>query len=138
MQYHKLRRSLFGAISQNRVTNFVTGSQSKTGRQPIRHTRFSGLVLGNLYGSSRPASGSAWDEQTKTRYQMPSVRVGLAQMPTTPARIVNELHPTGIIREVKVELHPDHVRYAIETFIDGKQWDVEVTNYGEVFRNSPD
>ena len=25
-----------------------------------------------------------------------------------------------------------------ETFIDEKQWDVEVTNYGEVFRNEPD
>lgn len=60
------------------------------------------------------------------------------QMPKMPARIVKELHPTGVIREVKVELHPDHVRYAVETFIDGKQWDVEVTNYGEVFRNTPD
>ena len=60
------------------------------------------------------------------------------QMPTTPARIVRELHPAGIIREVKVELHRDHVRYAVETFIDGKQWDVEVTNDGKVFRNAPD
>lgn len=60
------------------------------------------------------------------------------QMPATPSRIVRELHPTGIIREVKVELHQDHVRYAVETIIDGKQWDVEVTNYGEIFRNTPD
>jgi len=60
------------------------------------------------------------------------------QMPATPSRIVRELHPTGVIREVKVELHLDHVRYAVETFIDGKQWDVEVTNYGEIFRNTPD
>lgn len=60
------------------------------------------------------------------------------QMPEVPTRIVYDLHPTGVIREVKVELHADHVRYAIETFIDGKQWDVEVTNYGEVLRNAPD
>jgi len=60
------------------------------------------------------------------------------KMPTTPARIVRELHPTGVIEEVKVELHRDHVRYAVETFIDGKQWDVEVTNSGEVIRNTPD
>ena len=60
------------------------------------------------------------------------------QMPATPSRIVHELHPTGIIREVKVELHQDHVRYAVETFIDGKQWDVEVANDGEIFRNAPD
>ncbi len=60
------------------------------------------------------------------------------QMPTTPSRIVRELHPTGIIREVQVELHQDHVRYAVETFIDGKQWDVEVANDGEIIRNTPD
>lgn len=60
------------------------------------------------------------------------------EMPSTPARIVRELHPTGVIREVKVELHPDHVRYAIETIIDGAQWDVEVANSGEVFRNTLD
>ena len=60
------------------------------------------------------------------------------QMPATPSRIVRELYPTGIIREVQVELHPDHVRYAVETFVDGKQWDVEVANDGEVFRNTPD
>jgi hypothetical protein len=60
------------------------------------------------------------------------------QMPTTPARIVEELHPGSDVREVKVELHRDHVRYAVETFVDGKQWDVEVTNYGEVFRDTPD
>ena len=60
------------------------------------------------------------------------------QMPTTAARIVRELHPTGVIREVKVELHPDRTQYAVETFIDGKQWDVEVNDDGEVFRNTPD
>jgi len=65
-------------------------------------------------------------------------RISEDEMPATPARIVRELHPTGIIREVKVELHQDHVRYAVETFIDDKQWDVEVNNDGKVFRNAPD
>lgn len=65
-------------------------------------------------------------------------RIPERDMPVRPARIVRELHPTGVIREVQVELHQDHVRYAVETFVDGKQWDVEVTNDGEVFRNTPD
>ncbi len=65
-------------------------------------------------------------------------RIAEDEMPATPSRIVRELHPTGIIKEVKVELHQDHVRYAVETIIDGKQWDVEVNNDGEVFRNAPD
>ncbi len=60
------------------------------------------------------------------------------QMPSTPAGVVRKLHPTGVIREVKVELHSDRVQYAVETFIDAKQWDVEVTDSGEVFRNTPD
>ena len=38
-------------------------------------------------------------------------------------RIAYDPHPTGIIEEIKVELHEDHTRYAVETFIDGKQWD---------------
>ena len=65
-------------------------------------------------------------------------RIAEDEMPATPSRIVRELHPTGIIREVKVELHQEHVRYAVETIIDGKQWDVEVNNDGEIFRNAPD
>ena len=60
------------------------------------------------------------------------------QMPKIPARIVKELHPTGIIREVKVELRQDRAFYAIETFIDEEQWDVEVADDGEVFRNTLD
>ena len=60
------------------------------------------------------------------------------RMPKTPAAVVRDLHPTGVIREVKVEIHPYRVQYAIETFIDGKQWDIEVTDSGEVFRNTPD
>ena len=60
------------------------------------------------------------------------------QMPATPSRLVRELHPTGIIREVQVEIHRNLVLYAVETFIDGKQWDVLVTDYGELIRNTPD
>lgn len=60
------------------------------------------------------------------------------RMPATPSRIVRELHPTGEIKEVKVELHEDHVRYAVETFVDGQQWDVEVNNNGKVYRNAED
>ena len=60
------------------------------------------------------------------------------QMTAMPSRVVREIHPTGIIREVKVELHRDHVRYAVETLIDGVHWDVEVASNGEVFRNRLD
>ena len=60
------------------------------------------------------------------------------QMPKIPARIVKELHPTGIIREVKVELRHNRAFYAIETFIDEQQWDVEVADDGEVYRNTLD
>ncbi|MFQ5981790.1 MAG: hypothetical protein ACE5KS_00300 [Woeseiaceae bacterium] len=70
--------------------------------------------------------------------KMIEFEIAEAQMPATPARIVRELHPAGVIREVKVEIHPDRVQDAVETFIDGKQWDVEVTDEGEVYRNTPD
>ncbi|MBT8078576.1 MAG: hypothetical protein KJO31_08350 [Gammaproteobacteria bacterium] len=65
-------------------------------------------------------------------------RISEDELPDIPKRIVYELHPTGIIKEIKVELHQVDGRYAIETFIDGKQWDVEVTDKGEVLRNEPD
>ena len=61
-----------------------------------------------------------------------------AQMPTVPAGALHELHPTGEVREVKVELRRSHARYAIETFVDGKQWDVEVNDAGEINRNERD
>jgi hypothetical protein len=51
---------------------------------------------------------------------------------------VKELHPTGVIREVKVELRHNRAFYAIETFVDEQQWDVEVNDDGEVFRNTLD
>jgi len=65
-------------------------------------------------------------------------RIKEEQMPTIPRDIVYELHPTGVIKEVKVELHQVGARYAIETFIGRKQWDVEVTDDGEVLRNKRD
>ena len=65
-------------------------------------------------------------------------RIKEEQMPKIPRDIVYELHPTGVIKEVKVELHQVGSRYAIETFIGRKQWDVEVTDDGEVLRNKPD
>jgi len=65
-------------------------------------------------------------------------RIREDQMPKVPLDIVYDLHPTGEIREVKVELHQKGARYAIETFIGRKQWDVEVTDTGEVLRNKPD
>ncbi|NIL95475.1 MAG: hypothetical protein GTO71_13820 [Woeseiaceae bacterium] len=60
------------------------------------------------------------------------------QMPKIPRDVVYELHPTGVIREVKVEIRKTRAFYAVETFIDGDQWDVEVLDDGEVKRNTPD
>ena len=65
-------------------------------------------------------------------------RIREDQMPKIPRDIVYELHPTGVVKEVKVELHRFGTRYAIETFIGRKQWDVEVTDDGEILRNKPD
>lgn len=65
-------------------------------------------------------------------------RIDEDQLPATPARVLNDLHPTGEVREVKVEVRRSHTRYAIETFIDGKQWDVEVNDEGKVNRNERD
>ena len=98
------------------------------------------------YKRYAPGVGMIFDDGLELyRYgrKFPSERyiefeIAADQMPATPSRVVRELHPTGTIREVKVELHQDHVRYAVETFIDGKQWDVEVTNDGEIIRNTPD
>ena len=70
--------------------------------------------------------------------KMVEFEINDAQMPEKPASVVRKLYPTGVIKEVKVEIHPERVQYAVEIFIDGKQWDVEVTDSGEVFRNTPD
>ncbi len=60
------------------------------------------------------------------------------QMPEIPRKAVYELHPTGVIEEVKVEIRKTRAFYAIETFVDGEQWDVEVMDDGEVLRNTLD
>lgn len=79
------------------------------------------------YGNRRPS-------ENMVEFRIPEER-----MPKIPRDIVYELHPTGEIREVKVELRRMRTLYAIETFIDGKkQWDVEVTDSGEILRNEPD
>lgn len=79
------------------------------------------------YGNRRPSE------------DLVEFRISESDMPTVPRDIVYDLHPTGEVREVKVEIHPLHTLYAIETFIDGKtQWDVEVTDTGKVLRNEPD
>ncbi len=60
------------------------------------------------------------------------------QMPKAARSAVYELHPTGVVKEVKVEIRKTRAFYAIETFIDDEQWDVEVMDDGEVIRNKPD
>jgi len=60
------------------------------------------------------------------------------QMPKIARSAVYDLHPTGVVKEVKVEIRKTRAFYAIETFIDGEQWDVEVMDDGEVIRNKPD
>jgi hypothetical protein len=65
-------------------------------------------------------------------------RIKEEQMPKIPRDIVYELHPDGVIKEIKVEVHEIGTRYAIETFIGRKQWDVEVDDNGKVYRNKRD
>ena len=65
-------------------------------------------------------------------------KISESEFPSIPAAVVNQLHPTGEIREIKVELRRSHTRYAVETFVNGKQWDVEVNDAGKVNRNERD
>jgi len=138
-------------VAMDRAEIFETGATVETPagtfKQSLIITESSPLEPGDeSYKRYAPGVGMIFDdglELYKYGRKFPSERyveleIAEEQMPTIPSRIVNELHPTGIIREVKVELHQDHVRYAVETFVDGKQWDVEVANDGEVFRNTPD
>lgn len=138
-------------VAMDRAEIFDAGATVETPAGIFRNslivTESSPLEPGDeSYKRYAPGIGMIFDdglELYKRGRKFPSERmiefeIAEDQMPTTPSRIVRELHPTGIIREVKVELHQDHVRYAVETLIDGKHWDVEVTNYGEVFRNAPD
>ncbi len=58
------------------------------------------------------------------------------EMPAPVAAVVAKLHPTGTIKEVKREVHPDgKIVYAIEIMVDGLQHDVEATPDGTVLRN---
>ena len=65
-------------------------------------------------------------------------RITEEQMADTARDVLYDLHPTGDVREVKVEIRKQRAFYAVETFVDGKQWDVEVRDDGEIFRNKPD
>lgn len=57
-------------------------------------------------------------------------------LPEVVAAILAKRHPDGRIHEVKRERRrSSQVVYAIEIFVDGKQWDVEVTPEGEVLRD---
>lgn len=64
------------------------------------------------------------------------VEIDEREMPAKVAAVVRELHPTGEIREVKRETRKGgDIVYAIEIFIDGHQWDVEVAPDGTVLGN---
>lgn len=79
-----------------------------------------------------------YGERRKSERWFIEFKITESQLPTVPAGVLQELHPTGVAREVKVELRRSHARYAIETLVDGKQWDVEVNDAGEVNRNERD
>ena len=138
-------------VAMDRAEIFQTGATVETPagtfRQSLIVTESSPLEEGDeSYKRYAPTVGMIFDDGLELYAygrKFPSewlieFEITEDEMPITPARIVRELHPTGVIREVKVELHRDQVRYAVEIFIDGKQWDVEVANSGEVFRNTPD
>lgn len=144
MEYHP-------GVAMDRAEIFETGATvetpAETFPQSLIVTESSPLEPDDeSYKRYAPKVGMIFDDGLELyRYgrKFPSERmiefaIGEDQMPTTPSRIVRELHPDGVIREVKVELHEDHVRYAIETFIGEVQWDVEVGHDGEVFRNTLD
>ncbi len=138
-----------GAMDRAEIfeTNATVETPAGTFKQTLIITESSPLEPGDeSYKRYAPGVGMIFDDglelykyDRKLRSERYiEFRITEDQMPKTPARIVKELHPTGIIREVKVELRHDRAFYAIETFIDKKQWDVEVTDDGEVFRNTPD
>lgn len=101
----------------------------------------------NSYKRYAPGVGMIFDddleifkngERRKSERWFIEFKIAENQLPTIPARVLSELHPTGVVREVKVELRRGESRYAIETFVDGKQWDVEVYDDGKVHRNERD
>ena len=138
-------------VAMDRAEIFDTGAAVETPagtfKQSLIVTESSPLEPGDeSYKRYAPGVGMIFDdglELYKRGRKFPSEKfvefeIAEEQMPAIPSRVVRELHPTGIIREVKVELHRDHVRYAVETLIDGVHWDVEVASNGEVFRNRLD
>ncbi len=148
MQYYM---EFHPGVAMDRAEIFDTDATVETPagifRRSLIVTESSPLEPGDeSYKRYAPGIGMIFDdglELYKRGRKFPSERliefeIAEDRMPTVPSRIVRELHPAGIIREVKVELYLDHVRYAVETFVDGKQWDVEVANDGEIFRNTPD
>lgn len=67
------------------------------------------------------------------------VEIEEEEMPEAVAAKMKELYPTGVIHEVKRETRAGgRIVYAIEVFVDGKQYDVEATADGEVLRNEAD
>ena len=67
------------------------------------------------------------------------VEIPESEMPPAVAVAVKKLYPTGRIQEVKRETRKGgKIVYAIELFVDGKQYDVEATPAGEVLRNEAD
>ena len=128
-------------------TDAAVETPAGTFKQSLIVTESSPLEPGDeSYKRYAPGVGMIFDdglELYKRGRKFPSEKfvefeIAEEQMPAIPTRVLRELHPTGIIREVKVELHRDHVRYAVETLIDGVHWDVEVASNGEVFRNRLD
>ncbi len=79
-----------------------------------------------------------YGERRKSERWLIEFRIDDSKLPTVAAEALHKLHPTGEVREVKVELRRSHARYAIETFVAGEQWDVEVNDAGEVNRNEQD
>lgn len=66
-------------------------------------------------------------------------RISEERMPKLPRDVLYQLHPGGEVREVKVEIKRLRTLSAIEPFINGKeQWDVELDDQGNVYRNEPD
>jgi hypothetical protein len=67
------------------------------------------------------------------------IEIPVEKMAEPAAKKIRELHPQGKIREVKVEKRPGKDPfYAIEVFVGGQQYDVEIKTDGTVLRNTKD
>jgi hypothetical protein len=128
-------------------TNATVETPRGTFRNSLIITESSPLEPGDeSYKRYAPKVGMIYDdglELYKYGRRFPSERyiefeITEEELPKVARDVVYELHPTGVIKEVKVEIRKTRAFYAIETFIDGDQWDVEVMDDGEVKRNKPD